>query len=121
MGCSSAKDDLELKMMLLKLDRIGIVQERNQKLKELEKITGQRVRWPRVPDYVVHEPNELIKNKGILNTNNRTEGVSVKKKAQQPLSSEDDDVSNDEEEEDEDENDDEDDDDEEEENEDEED
>ena len=62
MGCSSMKDDLESKIMFLKLDRIGVIQERHQKLKELEKITGHKVKWRKVPDYVVHDNNNEIQH-----------------------------------------------------------
>ena len=60
MGCSSTKDDLESKIMFLKLDRVGIMQERHDKLKELEKIIGHKVRWRKVPDYVVHEEKKEV-------------------------------------------------------------
>lgn len=62
MGCSSTKDDLESKIMFLKLDRVGIMQERHDKLKELEKIMGHKVTWRKVPDYVVHEERKEVQH-----------------------------------------------------------
>ena len=39
MGCESAKEKIETQMMTLKLERANIMAEREDKLKELEKIT----------------------------------------------------------------------------------
>ena len=41
MGCESAKEKIETQMMTLKLERADIMAEREDKLKELEKITGK--------------------------------------------------------------------------------
>ena len=73
MGCSSTKDDLESKIMFLKLDRAGVMQERHDKLKELEKIIGHKVRWRKVPDYVVHEERREVQQGKDRNGNNKEE------------------------------------------------
>ena len=52
MGCESAKEKIETQMMTLKLERADIMAEREDKLKELEKITGETVIRPEVPDYI---------------------------------------------------------------------
>ena len=49
MGCESAKEKIETQMMTLKLERADIMAEREDKLKELEKITGETVIRPEVP------------------------------------------------------------------------
>ena len=71
MGCSSTKDDLESKIMFLKLDRVGIMHERHDKLKELEKIIGHKVRWRKVPDYVVHEEKKEVQQGKDKDDNNK--------------------------------------------------
>ena len=52
MGCESATEKIETQMMTLKLERADIMAEREDKLKELEKITGETVIRPEVPDYI---------------------------------------------------------------------
>ena len=52
MCCESAKEKIETQMMTLKLERADIMAEREDKLKELEKITGETVIRPEVPDYI---------------------------------------------------------------------
>ena len=55
MGCASVKEKIEAQMMLLKLERVDIMQEREDKIKELEKVTGQTVVRPPVPDYIAKD------------------------------------------------------------------
>ena len=57
MGCESAKEKIETQMMTLKLERADIMAEREDKLKELEKITGETVIRPEVPDYIAKNQN----------------------------------------------------------------
>ena len=52
MGCESAKEKIETQMMTLKLERADIMAEREDKLKELEKITGETVIRSEMPDYI---------------------------------------------------------------------
>ena len=42
-------------MMMLKLQRVDIIQEREEKLKELEKLTGETMKRKPVPDYLVRD------------------------------------------------------------------
>ena len=42
MGCATAKEKIESQMMLLKLERVDIMQEREDKIKELTGGAGSR-------------------------------------------------------------------------------
>ena len=56
MGCGgNPKEKLEYEIMVLKVNKIDIIQERIDKLKELEKITGKPVYRRPVPDYLIRE------------------------------------------------------------------
>ena len=68
MGCESAKEKIETQMMTLKLERADIMAEREDKLKELEKITGETVIRP-VPDYIAKLIVDKIRKKRIMRVN----------------------------------------------------
>lgn len=51
------KEKLETQMMTLKLERADIMAEREDKIKELEKITGETVIRPEVPDNIAKNQN----------------------------------------------------------------
>ena len=59
MGCDSAKEKIESKMLYLKLERISVREERKKILDELEKITGLKWKRYEIPDYM--NINERIK------------------------------------------------------------
>ena len=69
MGCESAKEKIETQMMTLKLERADIMAEREDKLKELEKITGETVIRPEVPDYIAKLIVDKIRKKRIMRVN----------------------------------------------------
>ena len=52
MGCDDSKEDLESKMLMLKLKRIAIRQQREKKIARLEKLTGEKIIIEPVPDYL---------------------------------------------------------------------
>jgi hypothetical protein len=58
MGCATVKEKLESKIMLLKLQKVDIILEREEKLKEYQKITGENLHRKAVPDYVIKEESE---------------------------------------------------------------
>ena len=68
MGCATVKEKLESKIMLLKLQKVDILQEREEKLKEYQKITGETLHRKPVPDYVIKDESEVnnIKIKFII-------------------------------------------------------
>lgn len=69
MGCESAKEKIETQMMTLKLERADIMAEREDKLKELEKITGETVIRSEVPDYIAKLIVDKIRKKRIMRVN----------------------------------------------------
>ena len=72
MGCATVKEKLESKIMLLKLQKVDILQEREEKLKEYQKITGETLHRKPVPDYVIKDESEV---------NN----INIKKKKKKPI------------------------------------
>ena len=68
MGCESAKEKIESKMLYLKLERASIREERKNILKELEKITGFEWKRNEIPDYMninekIRIENEILGSK----------------------------------------------------------
>ena len=59
MGCASVKEKLESQMMILKLERVDIMTERDEKIKQLEKMTGQTIVRPPVPDYIAKDQSNF--------------------------------------------------------------
>lgn len=85
MGCTNARENIEDKMMLLKLKRIRIRMERDRLLKRLKKIDGHEIEIKEVPDYLAHpeittsriqknEPNNNINNENSQKLLNLDEG-----------------------------------------------
>ena len=60
MGTSSTREIIESKMLKLKLRRIEIKQERIERVKQLEKITGKEIIREPIPDYIDHSEDEII-------------------------------------------------------------
>ena len=52
MGCAGAKEKIEDKMLLVKLERMEIQMEKEKHLKKLEEIEGHTIRRSYVPDYI---------------------------------------------------------------------
>ena len=80
MGASSAREQLESKMLKLKLRRVEIKQERMERVKQLEEITGKEIIREPIPDYIDHSEDE-INIEDIENENEEAEEeiVEVKK------------------------------------------
>ena len=55
MGCATVREKLEAEMMQLKLERIEIVEEREEQLRKLGEITGRKEKRKPVPDYVAED------------------------------------------------------------------
>ena len=53
MGCSSAKEKLESKIMEIKLERVDIRNEREDRIKQYEKLTGEKIERKSIPDYCI--------------------------------------------------------------------
>ena len=80
MGCGTVKEKLEYQIMVLKVEKLDIIQERAEKLKELEKITGEPVIRQPVPNYLVPEEKKEDSNEGNdTNDDKKTEHSTRKK------------------------------------------
>lgn len=60
MGCGPSKENIESEILILRLMRTQIQEERNQILKELERITGTKIIRARIPDYLVHTADNNV-------------------------------------------------------------
>lgn len=54
MGCSTTREKIEARMLVLKLRRVAIKKERQQRCEELSKLTGEVVTRMDIPDYEVN-------------------------------------------------------------------
>ena len=82
MGCSSAREKIESNMLILKLKRVEINQEREEKIKELEKITGKPFIRKIIPDYLDKDGNDDMlkeKNENDKLTINKRRNIKNKK------------------------------------------
>ena len=52
MGCGSAREQLENKMMAYKLQRMEVQVEKEKELKKLAEIEGHTIERHKVPDYI---------------------------------------------------------------------
>jgi hypothetical protein len=63
MGCGNTKETIESEMLLIKLERIKIRDERELILNRLQTETGKNFKRIKIPDYVDHEAMKEIKKK----------------------------------------------------------
>jgi hypothetical protein len=65
MGCATTKEKIEANMMKLKLERVDIRNEREEKINELQELTGEKIVRKPIPDYYIHEdeinPSQNVK------------------------------------------------------------
>ena len=52
MGCGSAREKIEDKMMVYKLERMEIQMEKEKELKKLAEIEGHTIERHKIPDYI---------------------------------------------------------------------
>ena len=52
MGCSSAREKIEDQIMQIKLKRIEIQMERENRVKQLSEMEGRRIYYQKIPDYI---------------------------------------------------------------------
>jgi hypothetical protein len=55
MGCSTVKEKLESQIMEIKLERVDIRNEREDRIKQYEKLTGEKIERKPIPDYYIPE------------------------------------------------------------------
>ena len=63
MGCGNIKESIESEMLLIKLERIKIRDERELILNRLQTETGKNFKRIKIPDYVDHEAMKQKKKK----------------------------------------------------------
>ena len=61
MGCEYSKDDLETRMLMLKIKRVAIRQKRQKIIEKLEKLTGEKIIIEPISDYL-EDDNKDNKN-----------------------------------------------------------
>ena len=80
MGTSSTREIIESKMLKLKLRRIEIKEERIERVKQLEKLTGKEIIREPIPDYIDHSEDEIIpEDLDSENEENEEEIIKTKK------------------------------------------
>ena len=75
MGCGSAREKIEDKMMVYKLERMEIQMEKEKELKKLAEIEGHTIERHKIPDYI--DP-EFAKERKLYE-NNKDDDKSKKK------------------------------------------
>ena len=78
MGCENSKEDLEARMLMLKMKRHAIRQQRIKKVKRLEELTGEKITVEPLPDYEENddnnasnkEVNRIVQKEKIFNKKN---------------------------------------------------
>ena len=75
MGASSTREKIESRMLKLKLRRVEIKQERMERVKQLEKLTGKEIIREPIPDYIDHSEDEI--NIEDMNENEEIEEENI--------------------------------------------
>jgi len=86
MGCAGAKETLEDKMLLMKLDRLEIQMRKELELKKLNEKYGEPIRKSIVPDYIDPEfakENNLDENYEDIKVDSKTEKKSEQQSGKQ--------------------------------------
>ena len=52
MGCAGAREKIEDKMMLMKLERMEVQMEKEKRLKQLSELEGHAIKRNHIPDYI---------------------------------------------------------------------
>lgn len=84
MGCSGAREKIEDKIMLLKLERMEIQMEKEKQLDKLSEITGHKIKPGQIPDYIdpkyAKEKNIYEDDDGFYNSDKKTDFNNKNKK-----------------------------------------
>ena len=57
MGCEDSKESLKSKILMLKLKRIAIQKQRNEKIEKLKKLSGEEIIIEPIPDFLEDNNN----------------------------------------------------------------
>ena len=72
MGCATVKEKLESKIMMLKLERVDIRTEREERIKQFQELTGEKIERKPIPDYYIHEEDTNYEINKTKKKNSRT-------------------------------------------------
>ena len=75
MGCAGAREKIEDRMMLVKLERMEVQMEKEKELKKLSELEGHSVKRSQIPDYI--DP-KFAKEKQIYDDDEEDEAISKK-------------------------------------------
>ena len=75
MGCATVKEKLESQIMQIKLERVDIRTEREDRIKQYEKLTGEKLTRKPIPDYYI--PDEETNPTDVRN--DRKNGTKISK------------------------------------------
>ncbi len=71
MGCATVKEKIESKIMMLKLERVDIRTEREERIKQYQELTGEKIERKPIPDYYIHEVDTNYEINKTKTNNNR--------------------------------------------------
>ena len=72
MGCATVKEKLESKIMMLKLERVDIRTEREERIKQYQELKKKKIERKPIPDYYIHEEDTNYEINKTKKKNNRT-------------------------------------------------
>ena len=78
MGCGTVKEKLEYQIMVLKVEKLDILQEKLERMKDLEKITGKPVIRKPIPNYM-NKKEDSNEEGNDSNDDKKTEHSTMKK------------------------------------------
>ena len=80
MGCTTARERIESKMLTLKLQRVCILEQKKKYFQDFEKLTGKKINRKEVPDYIPFDEKKRLKIKSIkiINSDNEEENYIEK-------------------------------------------
>ena len=80
MGCGPQREKIETEMLLLRLTRTQIQEERAEIIKELEKMSGEKIIRANIPDYLHHPKEEEKTTENELKSSAATDSDKKKNK-----------------------------------------
>ena len=78
MGVASPREKIEAQMLKLKYRRVEINEERLERIKQLEDLTGREVKRPSIPDYIDLDDNKKKNNSSIQTSSRQSKNNSIK-------------------------------------------
>lgn len=77
MGCSANKESLESEILILQLQKVKIKDERKKMLERYKELTGERLKRPKIPDYIDYKAMKEIK----IQRNKSNKRVKIQKES----------------------------------------